>query len=267
MDRNFAADLARLSPNASKAIIAGIVDNIGLLDQAGINTPIRLQHFFARVCVETGGLRALEENLHYSAQRAHEVWPSRFPTAASAVPYAGNPEKLADKVYGGRLGNTAPGDGWKYRGSGLLQHTGKANFAEMEKETGLPVVTNPELLRTFPGALQAATIYWTKRNINALADRNDTTGVCKAVNGGITGLADQTVWMAKAAKIWPDGVAIAFPAPVQPVPSPQPTAPSPTPVTPPTKPASHAGGIVTVGIIAALAIYWHEITAWFHHLI
>lgn len=272
MTASFADDLARLSPNASKAIIDGIVENLHLLDAAGINTPIRLRHFFARVCVETGGLRSLEENLHYSAQRMHEVWPSRFPTAASAVPYVGNPEKLADKVYGGRLGNTAPGDGWNYRGSGMLQNTGKANFEEVEKATGLPVVANPGLLRTFPGALQAATIYWKNRNINALADKNDTTGVCRAVNGGITGLADQTVWLAKAAKIWPDGVAIAFPetvapvvpAPVQPVPVPPAPAPTaPKPPVPATKPSI---GVGVVGLIAGISIYWHEISSWFSSL-
>lgn len=275
MDRNFADDLARLSPNASKAIIAGIVENAHLLDAAEINTPIRLRHFFARVCVETGGLHTLEENLHYSAQRMHEVWPSRFPTAASAVPYAGNPEKLANKVYGGRLGNTAPGDGWDYRGSGLLQNTGKENFAEVEKATGLPVVANPQLLRTFPGALQAATIYWKNRNINALADKNDTTGVCRAVNGGITGLADQTVWLAKAKKIWPDGVAIVFPEspraapPVSVQPSPAPQAPETSPAAPvppvPAKKPFAGAGVAAIGLIAAMAVYWHELVAWVHH--
>lgn len=289
MDRNFADDLARLSPNASKAIIAGIVENIHLLDAAGINTPIRLRHFFARVCVETGGLHTLEENLHYSAQRVHEVWPSRFPTTASAVPYAGSPEKLANKVYGGRLGNTAPSDGWDYRGSGLLQNTGKANFAEVEKATGLPVVANPQLLRTFPGALQAATIYWKNRNINELADKNNTTGVCSAVNGGFTGLADQLVWLSKAAKIWPDGSQIIFPTPTIPSPAPQvappappvtaqepsiPAAPQPekppvvtAPAPPPprvNKPAAAASGLVLLA--AAVAGYWHHITAFVSNL-
>ncbi len=229
MARSLAEALAQLCPNASKTILAGIADNAHLLDQAGINTPIRLRHFFARVCVETGGLRSLEENLNYTAQRAHEVWPTRFPTAAAA-PYASNPAKLAEKVYGGRLGNTAPGDGWKFRGSGLLQSTGGGNFAKIEAATGMPVVANPELLRTFPGALQSATIYWTNRKINALADRNDTTGVCKAVNGGTIGLADQRIWLAKAAKVWPDGAVISFPAaPVPPATAPAPVLPAPTP--------------------------------------
>lgn len=210
MARNLAADLTRLAPNASKAVISGIVANQHLLDEAGINTPIRLRHFFARVCVETGGLRLLEENLNYSAARAAKVWPSRFKTAAAARPYANNPAMLAEKVYGGRLGNGRPGDGWAYRGSGILQTTGRDNFEEVEKDTGLPVVSQPDLLRTFPGALKAATIYWKNRNINARADRNDTAGVCKAVNGGTIGLADQRTWLAKAEKIWPDTASLGF---------------------------------------------------------
>ncbi|MES0071946.1 hypothetical protein [Mesorhizobium sp. M0058] len=208
MTRNLAADLARLAPNASKAIISGIVANQHLLDEAGINTPIRLRHFFARVCVETGGMRLLEENLSYSAKRMTEVWPKRFPTIAAAKPYANNPAMLAEKVYGGRLGNKKPGDGWAFRGSGILQTTGRDNFEEVENDTGVPVVSQPDLLRTFPGALKAATIFWKNRNINSRADRNDTTGVCKAVNGGTTGLADQRAWLAKAEKVWPDSKAL-----------------------------------------------------------
>lgn len=282
MDRSFASQLARLCPNASRTIIAGIADNAHLLDQAGINRPIRLRHFFARVCVETGGLRSLEENLNYSAKRASEVWPSRFATSAAARPFANAPVKLAEKVYGGRLGNSKPGDGWAYRGSGLLQNTGRENFEEVEAATGLPVTANPELLRTFPGALRAATIYWTKRNINTLADKNDTTGVCKAVNGGTIGLADQRTWLAKAAKVWPDGAVISFPAspaPVQPAPprqTPAPAAPVPpvavpevsTPSPIPSMPKSVGKPVAAAGLLAivgtAIAMRWDEITTWVH---
>ncbi|MET2825872.1 glycoside hydrolase family 19 protein [Mesorhizobium shangrilense] len=289
MDRTLASQLAQLCPKASKAIIAGIADNAHLLDQAGINTPIRLRHFFARVCIETGGLGSLEENLNYTAKRASEVWPSRFATSAAAKPFANAPVKLAEKVYGGRLGNFKPGDGWAYRGSGLLQNTGRENFEEVEAATGLPVTANPELLRTFPGALRAATIYWTKRNINALADRNDTTSVCKAVNGGTIGLADQRTWLAKAAKVWPDGAVISFPAapasqaaspaPVQPAPprqTPAPAAPVPpvavpevsTPSPTPSTPKSVGKPTAAVGLLAILgttiAMRWNEITTWVH---
>jgi putative chitinase len=292
MGSTFSDQLTRLSPTASKTIIAGINDNAALLDRAGINTPIRLRHFFARVCVETGGLSTLEENLSYSAQRLTEVWPKRFPTLAAAKPYAKNPAKLAEKVYGGRLGNFKPGDGWAFRGSGLLQNTGRENFEEVEDETGLPVTSQPELLRSFPGALQAATIYWTKRNLNALADKNDVTGICKAVNGGTIGLSDQKTWLAKAAQAWPDGAVIAFPAspapaPVQPSPAPAaPAAPPASPEPPAPQPKLHhdnapelsgnSGGLANTGfsrvsrptaaagllvaIGATLMAFWHHIT-------
>jgi putative chitinase len=199
-----AAQLRALAPNAAPFIVDGIVADRHFLAEAGIVTPIRIRHFFARVCVETGGLRAIEENLNYSAARLCQVWPTRFRSIAAASPYAHNPQALANKVYGGRLGNTRPNDGWDYRGSGILQNTGRANFAEVEAETGLPVVANPDLLRSFPGAIRAAAVYWSKRNINALADAGNVLGVCKAVNGGTTGLADQRTWLAKAEKVWPD---------------------------------------------------------------
>jgi putative chitinase len=300
MTATFAADLLRLSPTASKAIVQGIADNSRLLDEAGINTPIRLRHFLARVCVETGGLRSLEEDLSYTAQRLTQVWPNRFPTIAAATPFARNPQKLANRVYGGRLGNFKPNDGWTYRGSGLLQNTGRENFELVEDATGLPVVDQPELLRTFPGALEAATIFWTKRNINALADKNDVTGVCKAVNGGTNGLADQRTWLAKAAKIWPDdGSKIEFPKlsntpqpvnplpiqPAQPAPSiqaqpPQPAPPvidqkpsipaasEPIPAPPvitPTPPATGSG--IVASVVAALALTAMAVAGWWHHVV
>src|SRR5690242_9986269 len=135
-----AAQLRAFAPGASAKIVDGIVANQKFLVSAGITTPLRVQHFFAQVANETGGLAHMEENLSYSAQRLCQVWPNRFKSMAAAEPYAHNPTKLAEKVYGGRLGNKSPGDGWKYRGSGLLQDTGRSNFAEVEKETGLPVI-------------------------------------------------------------------------------------------------------------------------------
>lgn len=228
MSSNLAADLKKLSPTASKKIIDGIVANAHFLDEAKITTPLRMRQFFARVCVETGGLRQLAENLDYSAARLTEVWPKRFPNLAAAKPYEHNPRKLGNKVYGGRLGNSAKNDdGYNYRGSGLLQDTGKVNFQICEEETGLPVVANPDMLRVFPSALEAATIYWTKHNLNKLADKNDTRGLCVAINGGTNGLADQKVWLAKAEKIWPDGAALPLMLVSKPAPAPAPEKPSP----------------------------------------
>jgi putative chitinase len=93
--------------------------------------PRWLAYIMATAHHETGARFApIEENLNYSAKRLCQVWPSRFPNASAAAPYAGSPEKLANKVYGGRMGNVAPGDGWKYRGRGLVQITGRTNYAK-----------------------------------------------------------------------------------------------------------------------------------------
>jgi putative chitinase len=197
-----AAQLRALAPDAAPWIIDGIVENQQLLVDAEITKALRLRHFFAQSAAETGGFERLEESLIYSAKRLMQVWPNRFPTMSSAVPYAGNPGKLAEKVYGGRMGNRRIGDGWKYRGSGLLQSTGRDRYVELQAETGLDVVDHPELLRTFPGALQSACLYWAKRGVNALADRNDIEAVTRAINGGLIGLPDRKVWFARTKRVW-----------------------------------------------------------------
>ncbi|MBV9247503.1 MAG: protease, partial [Methylobacteriaceae bacterium] len=122
-----ADQLHRISPVARSDIVAAIIDKADEMFPAyGLATLLRVRHFLAQVAEETGGLRVLEEDLDYSAMRLMQVWPARFPTLATAEPYAHNPRRLADRVYGGRMGNTGPDDGWKYRGRGLLQTTGKA---------------------------------------------------------------------------------------------------------------------------------------------
>ncbi|MCU0728992.1 MAG: hypothetical protein MUF41_02655, partial [Sphingopyxis sp.] len=108
---------------------------------------LRLAHFLAQTATETGGFRALSENLNYSATGLVATWPSRFPTRAAAEEYAMQPEKLANAVYANRLGNGPPesGDGWRYRGRGLIQLTGRDNYVARARETGLPLVTNPAM--------------------------------------------------------------------------------------------------------------------------
>jgi putative chitinase len=166
------------------------------LAAAGLTTPLRAQHFMAQVATETGGLAHLEENLNYSAQRLVHVWPNRFPNIAAAAPYAHNPEALANHVYGGRLGNVLPDDGWRYRGSGLMQVTGRANFRAIGHED------DPQVLRTAGPALKSALAFWTDRNLNAAADADDVKLVRKVVNGGSIGLGDARTWLAKARKIF-----------------------------------------------------------------
>lgn len=192
------ARLRRFEPFARADILAGIAGSASAIQAAGITTPLRLTHFLAQVSVESGGFAKLEEGLSYSAARLVEVWPNRFPTVAAATPYARNPKTLAIKVYGGRLGNrAAPAtDGWDFRGSGGLQTTGRANFAELGADT------NPDLLRTPEGFLAPALHYWASRGCNALADRDDVVGISVKINGGTNGLADRKARLAAAKHVF-----------------------------------------------------------------
>jgi putative chitinase len=125
-----AEQLKRAAPLADDNIVAAIVAHVDqVFTKYGMLNLNRVRGFFSVVVEETGGLRNLEENLNYTAERAHQVFPSLFPTIQDAIPYAHNPEAFANRVYGGRMGNVNPGDGWRYRGQGLIQITGHDNFA------------------------------------------------------------------------------------------------------------------------------------------
>lgn len=165
-----------------------------------IDTPLRIAHFLAQGAVETGGYKRLEENLSYSAQRLTQVWPRRFPTLAAAQACANNAEALANQVYADRIGNgpTASGDGWRFRGRGLLQLTGRANYAQAEKDTGVAVVAHPDYAADPGLSVQIACAYWGLKAINGLADADDLTGVRQKVNGGQTGINEARTYLDKA---------------------------------------------------------------------
>lgn len=199
-----AANLRAIASGAAPEIVDGIVRHQGLLPRYGVDTPNRVAHFLAQCATETAGFTRLEENLFYtSAKRLRQVWPSRFKTDAAAAPFLRNPEGLANSVYASRLGNGPPssGDGWKYRGSGCKQTTGRTNFAAVERATGLPVVAKPEMLRRFSEALESACIYWRDNRLNRFADAGDVAGLTKAIQGGSGGLADRRVYTDRALKV------------------------------------------------------------------
>lgn len=164
----------------------------------GITTPLRLAHFMAQTHVESCGYSRLVENLNYSARRLTQVWPSRFPTLASAQPYANNPQALANKVYGGRMGNTKPGDGWKHIGRSLKMITGAENYAKCAARTGLDLIDHPELAAVPEHSVHIACDYWGSHYLNALADRDDVLAITKAINGGTIGLADRKYQLVRA---------------------------------------------------------------------
>jgi putative chitinase len=187
--------LRKVCPSARDDIVEGIIERRSAIDAAGIVTKPRMAHFLAQIATETRGLQALEESLYYkTAARLMEVWPTRFKTAASAQPYVKNPQKLANFVYGGRLGNDRDNDGWLYRGSGLIMTTGESNY----REAGY--ADRPDDLRSMPGALDSALVYWMSRGLNALADKGDIVAVRKRVNGGTIGLDECRAYFKKASR-------------------------------------------------------------------
>ncbi len=197
-------DLASLTPNAADVYLRGIGCLHAVMACFGLLTnATRPAHFLAQVLHESSALRAIEENLHYSAERLMEVWPGRFPTLASAERVAGKPEELANAVYGDRpeLGNLAPGDGWAYRGRGLLQITGRHNYRVVGRRLDIDLLTHPDLAASETYAWPVAAAVWTERGGNRLADLDDLRGVTKAIAGGYAGLVQRRAWLEKARRL------------------------------------------------------------------
>ena len=169
----------------------------------GVTTPLRVCHWLGQMFVESQGFTVLEENLSYSARRLMQVWPRRFPTLEAAQPYAQNPRALANKTYGGRMGNTGPDDGWRYRGRGPKQLTGHDNYAWAEGVTGHTIVANPDLVKTdLQVGADVAGAYFRDKGCAGYADRDDIAGLTEAINGGLIGLAERTTATNRAKRIW-----------------------------------------------------------------
>jgi len=148
-----------------------------------------IDDFLGQILHESDGLQHLTEQMHYSAERLTVVWPSRFPTVNDARPYANNPEALANKVYGGRMGNNEPGDGWRYRARTPLGITGKDNYQWLGDLLGQDLVSLPELLEQPHYALEACIAWWEGKIPDTML--GDIEKVSKRVNGGVIGLADR----------------------------------------------------------------------------
>jgi len=170
-------------------------------DKYEINTPKRQAGFIGQCQHESGNFKTLEENLHYSAASLMRVWPSRFPDQATADQYANNPEKIANKVYAGRMGNTEDGDGWKYHGRGVIQLTGKDNYMFCGQAIKLDLMDNPDLLLEPMNAMLSAGWFWNKRGLNAAADVSGWEEVTMKINGGVLGLDDRITKITKALQI------------------------------------------------------------------
>lgn len=191
--------IKRFAPSARADLVQAIVANWSAAVAAGLATPRRVQQFFANIATETGGLRKVEESLNYTtAAQLRKTWPTRFKSDAAAAPYLRQPKKLAIAVYGGRMGNAAAPstDGWDFRGGGMLQTTGREGYRAMGFES------NPAALRNPTTAFLTAVREWKARGCNALADKGDTAGVRRKINGGTNGLDETRTWLAKAEKVF-----------------------------------------------------------------
>ena len=166
-----------------------------------LSNSLRQAAFIGQCQHESNNFKTLEENLHYSAHGLMATWPSRFPNADVANQFANNPEKIANKVYAGRMGNTEEGDGWAYHGRGLIQLTGRDNYSRCGQALGYALLTNPELLLQPKYAALSAGWFWNKGNLNPLADAKDYETMTKRINGGTLGLDDRKAKIAKALSV------------------------------------------------------------------
>ena len=199
-----------------------------ILPNFSIDTPLRVAAFLSQVGHESGGLALLEENLNYSAEALANVWPKRYALKLPskdgsktlqngvyaknpvgrylpsnlALQIARKPVLIASNTYANRMGNGSveSQEGWKYRGMGLLQLTGKSNYAELTLNTGIDFVSNPDLLKEPAYALISACFFWKNNNLNRFADKKDIVSLSKAINGGLIGLEHRKALYAKACK-------------------------------------------------------------------
>lgn len=246
------AALRRMFPRAPDVYVAGLVAGQEHLRKAGIlDTPQRLAYCFANVAHECNDftIRNLTENINYTHERAAQIWPSRFSSAADVRARfgdgAGWQKRMFDSVYGNRMGNR-PGtsDGSRYIGRGACQHTGRDGYAEMQRRTALPLVDDPELATRPEHQAALIAAFWSWKAMNGPADSGDFTAVVRRWNGGTIGMADRRL---RLGRILPVAGALS-----------NGVAPPALPVTPPkprprvTPEGGTAGGIGTGG--AAIAV-------------
>jgi putative chitinase len=201
-----AIDIARkLCPRAKASYLAAFESGDGLFVDHGVTTPLGLAHFLAQAFHETGGLAMEWESGAYSAPRLLQIFGaghhSAAVTPAEATKLAYDAPAIFERVYGlgnphkaAELGNTVPGDGYRYRGGGILQTTGRANYRRIGQKCAVDFEGHPELVLSAEHALKPALAEWTEGNLNAAADRDDIVSITKKINGGVNGLDDRRAW-------------------------------------------------------------------------
>ena len=207
--------LAALIPG-NKDVDAWYDALVDVLPKYGINTERRMAHFISQTSHESNNFRSLEENLNYSEKSLLAVFGRYFGAApkANAAEYARNPEKIANRVYNDefrkyKMGNTQPGDGWRFRGRGLKQLTGRENYTGFGKFMGMSAEEAAEYVATPKGAVESACWFWDTKKLNNIADTDDVVKMTKIINGGNIGLADRQARYKKAMEVFGNPVSIA----------------------------------------------------------
>jgi putative chitinase len=174
-----------------------------ILPDYDIDTVPRVAAFLAQTAHESGGYRAIKENLNYKAASLTKVWPRYFPSMEVANAYANQPEKIANRAYANRMGNgpEESGDGWKFCGRGLIQLTGKDNYTRYAESLEISLDEASEHLTTFEGCVQSAAWFWEANNLNQWADKGDILTLTKRINGGTLGLEDRQKHYAHACHV------------------------------------------------------------------
>ena len=192
--------LLQILPNAGQ--VAGVFVPVfnTAMSQYQIVGAKRIAAFISQVGHESGHLTRLVENLNYSADALRRNWPSRFSVElASAV--ARKPEQIANIAYGNRMGNSGPSDGWKYRGRGLIQITGKNNYRACGEALGLDLIAQPDLLEKPQHACMSAAWFWATNGLNTLADAGDFRMITQRVNGGQNGVKERQALYTRALEV------------------------------------------------------------------
>lgn len=197
------AMLRAVAPTTPAAELAPIAAPMSAACQRfGIDTPKRIAAFLSQCSHESQGFTKRTESLYYRAERLTEVWRKRFPTLEAARPYARNPERLANHVYASRMGNgdEASGDGWRFRGRGYKQLTGRENYARFAKAMAMTLDAAVAYAETIEGACMSAAWFWATNSLNAYADVGDVRSLTFRINGGFNGLRERQALYAAACK-------------------------------------------------------------------
>lgn len=228
----------KVCPKAKPSYLAAFEHGDALFQKHGITTPLRLSHFLAQCLHETGGLTIEWENGNYSASRLMEIFGvgkhSAAVTEAEANFLAKKPQAIFERVYGlgnpkkaKELGNLQEGDGYRYRGGGVMQTTGRSNYRRMGQRCGVDFEGQPELVVSAEHALKPALAEWTEGKLNEAADRSDLRAITKRINGGFNGLADRQAWLQRVSPLITKVDLIDIPAPVIAPPDVEPVPPKP----------------------------------------